>query len=134
MFETIILGHLVGDYFLQNDWMALSKGKYNGLGWFTCFVHCILYTFAMCFITWNFDYSWVALVFFSHFIPDKFGLSEKYLQLIRGRSIVYFFRSPENYVYTPYIGLRCGFTSFVYIVVDNTMHLLLLYYGWKLLY
>ena len=43
MFEMLI-GHLVGDYLLQNDWMAENKAKHKGLGWLTCAVHCLLYT------------------------------------------------------------------------------------------
>lgn len=28
MFE-MLLGHLVGDYFLQNSWMSVNKNKYK---------------------------------------------------------------------------------------------------------
>lgn len=130
----IFLGHLVGDYLFQNNWMALKKSKHNGLGWLTCTVHCVLYTMSVCLITWNADIRWIAIVFLSHFILDKFGIPEMYLKAINGRSLERFMQNAENATYTPYIGLRSGFTVFVFVVTDNTMHLLIMFYGWKLLY
>ncbi len=130
MFD-MLLGHMVGDYLLQNNWMALGKSKHSGLGWFTCFVHCALYTLAVCTIMWVWHPLWALIVFLSHFVIDKFGIPEMYLKLIRGRSLEVFLNDEENVVWTPYIGLRSGFYIFVYVVVDNTMHLLLMFYGWK---
>ena len=89
MFE-MLLGHMVGDYIFQSNWMALNKSKHNGLGWLSCFVHCSLYTISVCIIMSNKDLSWVITVFLSHFILDKFGLPEKYLKLINGRSLEMF--------------------------------------------
>jgi len=133
MFE-ILLGHLVGDFLLQNNWLATNKTKYNGLGWATCLIHCYLYTIAVSLFTQNIDVLWIIIVFLSHFIIDKFGIPEKYLKMINGRSLERFINDPENAAYSPYIGLRAGFYILVYTVVDNTMHLVLMYLGWKLLY
>jgi preprotein translocase subunit SecY len=129
----ILLGHLIGDYLLQNNWMALNKSKHKGLGWFTCFVHCLLYTFAVCLTTWNFTILWIALVFLSHFLIDKFGIAEFYLKTINGRSIEKFMNNKENETYTPQVGLRAGLVILVYVVCDNTMHLTIMFYGQKLL-
>ena len=133
MFE-MFLGHCVGDYLLQNDWMALGKSKHNGLGWLTCAVHCLLYTVAVCTIMWAFQPVWIVTVFLSHFVIDKFGLPEKYLRLVRGRSLGLFMENPDNAAYRPHVGLRAGFTTFVYVVADNTMHLLIMWGAWKLLF
>jgi magnesium-transporting ATPase (P-type) len=133
MFE-MLLGHLVGDYLLQNNWMALGKSKHNGLGWFTCTVHCILYAIAVCAVMGAWSVSWFGIVFASHFVIDKFGIAEHYLVLIRGRSLQQYLDNEENKIWSPYIGLRGGFYIFVYVVVDNTMHLLLMYGAWNLLY
>lgn len=46
MFETILLiifCHLVGDYVLQSDFIAKTKGS----NWYHLFVHCGLYIFAV---------------------------------------------------------------------------------------
>ena len=130
MFE-MLLGHLVGDYLLQNNWMALGKGKHNGLGWLTCIVHCLLYSFAVCLLMWEWTALWFAIVFLSHFVIDKFGLPEKYLKTINGRSLERFMSDSENQKYTPHIGLRAGFAVLVYTVVDNTMHLLIMWGAWR---
>lgn len=130
MFE-MLLGHCVGDYLLQNDWMALGKSKHNRLGLLTCTVHCLLYTLSVCTLMWTFYPTWILIVFFSHFVLDKFGLPEKYLRIVGGRSLGLFLENTENATYTPYIGLRAGFTAFVYVVADNTMHLLIMWGAWK---
>lgn len=128
----MLLGHLVGDYLLQNDWMALGKSKHDGMGWLTCIVHCLLYTLAVCTIMWQWSVMWFVIVFLSHFIIDKFGIPEMYLRFINGRSIGKFIENTENAVYTPHIGLRSGITVFVYVVCDNTMHLLIMWGAWRL--
>lgn len=40
---AIIVGHWVGDFLLQSDWMALNKSK----NWLALFSHTIVYTIAM---------------------------------------------------------------------------------------
>ena len=47
MFVDAIVGHLIGDYLLQNDWMAMNKKKSGENGWTACWVHCSLYTLAV---------------------------------------------------------------------------------------
>jgi len=132
MWFELLLGHLVGDYLLQNNWMALGKAKHTKLGYLTCLVHCLFYTAAVCAFMQDWSIYWILAVFLSHFPIDKFGLAEIYLKFIQGRSLEVFMNNPENAVYTPYVGFRSGFTIFVYVVVDNTMHLVLLYYAWEL--
>lgn len=130
----ILLGHLIGDYLLQNNWMANNKSKHKGLGWFTCVVHCILYTLAVCVTTWTFTIEWVIWVFCTHFFIDKFALAEKYLKYIKGRSIQKFLVDEESQEYSPHTSLRGSVVLFVYIAVDNTLHLILMVYGWRYLY
>jgi hypothetical protein len=61
----LILSHFIGDYLLQNDWMALNKKK-NSL---ICLVHvlCYMIPFLFCHL------SWLALVLIAiqHFIQDR---------------------------------------------------------------
>lgn len=35
----LVICHIVGDYFLQTDYMATNKGK----DWYLLFVHCVCY-------------------------------------------------------------------------------------------
>ena len=47
VFINLLFGHLVGDFLLQNKWMALSKGNNS----WRCLVHCIVYTASVCALT-----------------------------------------------------------------------------------
>lgn len=144
MFE-ILLGHLVGDFMLQNENMAINKSKYNLIGWTYCTIHCILYTIAVCTIMWNFNSYWIIAVFFSHFLIDKFGIAEWYLANIKGRSLKKFvkpFDDLNEIIYMPkpevptsrYDALQGGFTAVVYTLTDNTMHLLLIWIAYQIIF
>ena len=146
MFE-LVLGHLVGDYLLQNEWMALNKSKNTKLGWLTAFVHCILYTVAVCLVMWNFDWYWAVAVFLSHFPIDKFSLGERYLHYIKGKSLKDYVNKDgvwDGIIYAPkpfekqnlnrFDVLEGAFTAVVYTVTDNTMHLILMYGAYQILY
>ncbi len=67
MFERIIalvLCHLLGDYVLQIDMIAKTKGE----SWYHLFVHSALYLFP--FILF-FGYDWrLAVIFSTHFVVD----------------------------------------------------------------
>lgn len=67
MMETIfkiILCHLIGDYFLQVDFIANTKGS----NWYHLIVHCILYIFPF-YVLFGFDWKLLPL-FLSHIIID----------------------------------------------------------------
>jgi len=149
MMIELFLGHLVGDYLLQNEHMTTNKSKNTWMGWVACTIHCILYTFAVCLLMQNFDLIWWVAVFCSHFFIDKFKLAEYYMRYVKGKGM-------RDYVWkdkvTPmgltitkgdmdaraplnrYDVLEGGFTSLVYSVTDNTMHLLLMWCAYKYLY
>jgi len=107
-----LIGHLVGDYILQNDWMAQNKKK----SWFPCFVHCVLYTLAvMLFTGWNIV--WAPAVFVSHYIFDRTGIVMWYMKITKktipdGQSM-----SDPKVMFFP----------LVYVGVDNTLHLVCLW-------
>lgn len=61
---TLIFCHLVGDYVLQSDFIAKTKGE----NWYHLFVHCALYClpFYLVFgLTWH-----LVIIFVSHLITD----------------------------------------------------------------
>lgn len=60
-----IYAHLIGDYLLQNDWMALNKKE----GSWPCLVHTVLYLIPFCFtglLIWQ-----IALIGLQHFLQDR---------------------------------------------------------------
>lgn len=127
MFE-LFLGHLVGDYLLQNEWMAQNKAKNTWMGWTAAFVHCLIYTIAVCTIMWEWSLLWIIAVFFSHFFIDKFAFGYWYLKHIKGLDTY-------SYSIIHYTGpLRAGFNAVIYTVTDNTMHLLLMWGAYKIIF
>ena len=133
---SLLLGHLVGDFLLQNKWMSEKKTQSS----FRCVVHCTVYTVAVCVVCPLPGWQWPLLVFLSHYFIDRYSLAEKWLKLINGRTLNGFLKrghlgiEAEDYeTNMNYRILRGGFNSLVYCAADNTMHLLLMYYGYRLL-
>ena len=59
------VAHLVGDFIIQNDWMALNKKRNS----FACLVHILVYLlpFLFCGLRW-----WqIALIGLQHFAQDR---------------------------------------------------------------
>ena len=69
--ETVIillLSHFIGDYALQNDYIALNKGKNN----YILFAHIAIWTFVMTITIWyNIEWHIIILVLLiPHFVAD----------------------------------------------------------------
>lgn len=63
-FLNAIFCHVVGDYILQQDFIAKTKGD----NWYHLFVHCVLYVLpfrAVFGVDWR-----LAVLFITHFIVD----------------------------------------------------------------
>lgn len=140
-FAQLVIGHLIGDYVLQNKWMALNKSKNSEI----CWLHCMIYATVVSATTWhafggvNVIYWW-QFVCYSHFIVDRFSLAELWLQFINGRSLAQFMKNGKYDVPVElddnkaanYHALSGGFTALVYAVCDNTFHLASMYYFFKI--
>jgi hypothetical protein len=65
-----ILAHIIGDYFLQSDWMATLKAK----KWMPAICHVLLYILPFLFITQSI---WaLSVICISHLLIDHFGLAK----------------------------------------------------------
>lgn len=104
----LLLGHLVGDYIVQNDWMAANKTQRT----WPCFVHCVCYTLAV----WAFSFWWMpwwgVLACFAFHLPiDRFRLAVWWMVNVSHQK-----------------AFATGMLSpWSIIVVDNTFHLLTLW-------
>jgi len=141
MMFRLLLGHLVGDYLLQNEFLALNKSKNTRIGWLAASIHCLVYTLAVCLFMWNFDWFWIIIVFLSHFLIDKFGLAELYMTKIKGFGLKDYIDNINSDTRWHYISnskgnriLKGGFTAVVYTITDNTMHLVLMWCAYQLIY
>jgi len=110
MLTQALIGHLVGDYLLQNDWMALNK-KQSSLH---CAVHCGLWTLAVMLFS-GFSLWAVPILFATHFAQDRTNIIGWWMSLV----------GQEKFKAGP-----CAPWSI--IVVDNVWHIVTLWAVWKL--
>jgi hypothetical protein len=121
----MIIGHFVGDYFFQNNWMALNK-KNNYL---ICIAHCLTYggcmSFCLAFASPP-HASYIKVLFIimiialTHFIFDYTNIIDKYLELIEGRS----WKSALEQHISKEGQIYIGYTILVQTVIDNTSHII----------
>lgn len=135
---SALVGHLVGDYLLQNDWMALNKKRQV----WPCVVHCLIWTICVCLFSgwgtrawlscvqlaadpsltglathWNWTH-WIVpgLLFGTHFIQDHTSIIRQYMTLIGQEAFATGACAPWSI-----------------IVVDNVWHILTLWLIWSYL-
>ncbi len=105
------LGHLVGDYILQTDWMAGNKKRSP----WPCIVHCILWAASVTlFAGWGLLP--FILLFLFHYIQDRTTLVRQWMRLI----------GQEGFATGPY-------APWSMVIIDNTFHLLQIWLIWKFL-
>lgn len=108
---SAIVGHLVGDYLLQNDWMALNKKAAT----FACSVHCAIWATVVCLMA-GWPLVVFAVLFALHFTQDRTNVVQWYMRTI----------GQQQFMTGP-----CSPWSI--IVVDNVWHILSLWVTWKVL-
>ena len=100
-----LMGHLIGDYLLQNDWMALGKKRSS----FICSVHCLIWslTVMLCarWPVWT-----LPVLFVGHFAQDRTNVVVWYMKFKGGAE----FTKPPM-------------APWSIIVTDNVMHMVLLW-------
>lgn len=64
-----VVAHIVGDYFIQSDWMASEKTKNN----VACLAHAFIY--AMPFLLLGVTPSAFTMILLSHFLIDRYRLA-----------------------------------------------------------
>ena len=112
-----LIAHLAGDYLLQNNWMA----KYKTSRFSVAAVHAFVYTLPFLFLTVNF-YS-LFIIFITHAIIDRFSGIVIFLSRLKN---LYF--KGTGYPKEVPIWL----SSFLVIIMDNTLHLIINYFALKL--
>lgn len=106
---SAIVGHLVGDYLIQNDWMALNK-KQSSL---VCAVHSALWATSVCLFAWWPVWIW-SVLFVGHYVQDGTNVIGWYMRTVGQRQFATGPCSPWST-----------------IVVDNVFHIVLIWAIWK---
>lgn len=129
----LLLGHIVGDYFFQNDWMALNKKSRN----LPCFMHVLVWTASVCVfiipelsvVSVQSSLIFLLINFVTHFAIDRTYIVDSFLHLIRGKS----YQRAQNSNNGSERTYAIAYTVLVQTVVDNAIHLTFLYLSAKLL-
>jgi hypothetical protein len=113
-----LVAHLVGDFMLQNDWMA--RNKYHSS--LACGVHVVVYTLPFLFITQN---PWTLLVIAgTHFAIDRWRINRP---LIWVRNVL--FPGPRPWDECSETGFSSDLPDhmarLLYIAFDGTLHILI---------
>jgi hypothetical protein len=102
----LLVGHLVGDFLIQNDWMALNKKSRT----LPCAVHVALYTFSVVVCGgWLSDWRAWLLVGIPHFAIDRSQFVRWYMASV----------GQERFAQPP-------MAPWSLVAIDNSMHALCL--------
>lgn len=110
---SAIVGHLVGDYLLQNDWLASNKKQPGRSGDLACNLHCAIWTACVClFGGCRFPEAWwvVPVLFLAHFAQDRTNLVCWWMRQV----------GQEGFALGPY-------APWSVVVVDNVWHIVVIY-------
>lgn len=90
LFEWLLVGHLIGDWVFQNDWMA--RHKQNGLFNRAILLHCAVYTLVLLLVYFlpassprqlSTVLPFALLVYLSHWLIDATGLARRWMRFFR---------------------------------------------------
>lgn len=139
MTETLtsaIIGHLVGDYLLQTDWMALNKKKRV----WPCFVHCWIWAMVvMAFAGWHSLTLQKSQLIFgilltTHFIQDHTNVVSWWMRL-KWKDQSKFMESDRLFLgsHECDASIIPGLGPWSIIVVDNVWHIVTIWCVWRFL-
>lgn len=102
-----IVGHLVGDYLLQNDWMALNKKTSD----FPCMIHALIWSLAVCAFAGWWDWLVFLALLSSHYWQDRTQVVKWWMTKVNRQ---------QKFTEPP-------LAPWSLIVVDNVWHIVTLY-------
>lgn len=155
LFAGAMLGHFVGDYLFQNQWMATRKSLPGMKGHIACTVHVLLYTLAvilftmplniahgtwwdifhapLIFVQYNPWLHFALIVAIPHWIIDRWSLATYWLRLKNGYWMKDTWEKAPVCATPPPDLLernvwKTAFAAPVYIFNDNTLHWVCLWF------
>lgn len=103
------VGHLTGDYILQNDYLAIGKKKSSLI----CAAHCAIWTACVCLLAgWPSPLA-IAILFITHFAQDRGSVVSMWMDAIGQKSF------------------RQNLAPWSSIVVDNVLHIITIWAVWR---
>lgn len=112
----LLFGHLFGDFFFQTKSMAENKYLSGKKGFLCCSLHTLIYTLTVMVFAQNYAPIFFLGMFLPHWIVDRYSLGYQWMKLI-GRGELLTNPQPD----------KPSFGPIIYVVIDQTMHLVCLY-------
>ncbi len=133
IFFRLLLGHFMGDYLLQPLVMALNKSPRKPINegdggvtlktaLFWSILHATIYSLSVCLWLWTTSPIVFGLIFLTHWPLDFFSIGDKWLNLIKGRTLKLAAADTSQFG-----AFNIAFTAVVYTIVDNGIHIMLMY-------
>jgi len=145
---SFIFGHLLGDYLFQNHEEAVSKTEKGWHGQGMCLKHCAKYAtcVAICVVildgwrinsvnNWlggHFIFAWL-IAFLTHYPIDRFGFGWKWMKMMKQINFMDTVKKMPGTTawdidpWFKVLELRAFFVPIVYVAIDNTTHLFLMW-------
>jgi hypothetical protein len=108
-----LLLHGLGDYLLQNDWMAQHKTQPTKTGYLACFIHALLYSLPFLLIG---SLQAFLFIFLTHFLIDKYRLAVYWIKLTNWNW------QSTNFGYSD--AKPQWMSVWLLIIIDNLLHLI----------
>ena len=105
------IGHFIGDYLLQNDYLAIQKTKKT----LPALIHVLLYGLPFYFLV-GFSFALLFIVV-THFFIDRFSLATYWIKLINWKW------ESKNYGFSE--DMPKWMSEWLRIIHDNTFHVIL---------
>lgn len=136
-FIAAFIGHFVGDYLFQNQWMATRKSFPGKAGHIACTAHVLAYTFAIALFT-GWHPLFLLAVFVPHWIIDRWSLANYWLSFKNGytahevweKGLLCAAPAPSQLEQNAW---KVSFAAYNYALNDNTMHWVCLWFAVKYL-
>jgi hypothetical protein len=124
-----IVVHILADYFCQSDWMAVNKKNET----LPCLIHCLIYT-AIFWLFFTPGLLATLFIFGTHFAIDRFGLARFPIWAKNFMNPTFSNRPFSDCNVTGFYDLKAKegdkearpffITIWLYIIMDNTLHLI----------
>lgn len=108
-----LLLHGLGDYLLQNDWMAANKTQPTKKGYLACAIHATLYSLPFLLIG---SLQAFLFIIITHFLIDKYRLAVYWIKLVNWNW------QSRNFGYAD--DKPMWMSVWLLIIIDNLMHLI----------
>lgn len=110
---SVLVGHLLGDFFFQTKRMADHKYLPGWKNAVWCAFHVSVYTLTVCTVARVWEPLFVAGVALPHFLIDRYSLARRWMHLTGSATLAKEIDPVKN-----------AFGVVIYVVTDQTLHLL----------